>query len=788
MKRKLLSVALLAVLSVGLVTACNNDDDVVDEDEYSISITNKAELQEAWYLGDSARSVSVELTPTGNPTSEIASGALTVESSAPTVIAATGLSLTAQGLGDATITVNWHGASDSVALSVMESSYDSIASINAGLKAGTIKDGDTVRFYGKVIGSMEQSTTHLYSGVYLGDGDESLMLYSGNISSVFFEDGEQVISLGDDIAVAADVSAYNGFYEFKPTYVVPLDSLVTPYTVTAPIVTTLTEAGWNALTYTNVGNLIEMELTYVSGTVSTAASTHSTINCTIGDGDEKSSVALYVNYHIGTDEVSALADMINNLDEGDALTVTGVVGWYNGPEICPNFIYVSGEELAPSECVTIAPKPGTESLSITGDGITETEGVKTLEVEKYFSAELGVSVDQGADKSVTWSVTLPSGSTSELSAEDILSISSSGKVHGLAEGTVIVTATAVKAGATSGVQASDSVTVTVGPLAHETPFSATSGENEYYFGMASDDDWAYYLINGDYIYNSSNEPYLYEGAVTTVLDEAVKVSVNACEGSDRAFTLSFTLNEETYYIAIVTSGTHINMNYVKEETPIYWSYELGCWTNEDEDYFLCYNSASAYSCLYCSAVSSYYGSSPLALLTTEEEISEFLAPIEVELATTITSGETYYLGYDAGDDGLAMFNGTAYSSYELYVSYVDHANKWVGITLTLNSDETTYTLSFTDSNGETQIIYGYESGNYGDLYYGSEDDVTEKSGTSAFAYDATAQTLSCTIGENSYFIGVDAKYATEITICASGATNTPCHLYSLKAASEVEPA
>lgn len=115
MKRKLLSVALLCILGVGAVTACNSD-------EYSIEITNKESVSAEWHVKDANRNLGVSITINGeeqNASAAITSGELSVTSSNPTAIGASGLSLRALSAGSGTVTAEYHGQKDSVDITVL---------------------------------------------------------------------------------------------------------------------------------------------------------------------------------------------------------------------------------------------------------------------------------------------------------------------------------------------------------------------------------------------------------------------------------------------------------------------------------------------------------------------------------------------------------------------------------------------------------------------------------------------------------------------------------------------
>ena len=116
-----------------------------EKSQYAVEITNKAELQAAWFVGDSQRSVTPTLTPEGNALVELNEGNLSVSSSAPTVVEVTGLALTPVAVGKAVITVNFHGAKDTVEVEVKENSAQArYGTAHAGTAADPFTNEDAL--------------------------------------------------------------------------------------------------------------------------------------------------------------------------------------------------------------------------------------------------------------------------------------------------------------------------------------------------------------------------------------------------------------------------------------------------------------------------------------------------------------------------------------------------------------------------------------------------------------------------------------------------------------------
>ena len=127
--KSLLPILLLTVFALGACTSNNGGESKQSEQEsaqtsedttqYGVSIVNKDAFEGEWYVGDS-RDLDVTLTPATNPLLELGKN-LTVTSSNPEVVAVTGLGLSAVGAGQATITVKFHEATDTLDVTTLAS-------------------------------------------------------------------------------------------------------------------------------------------------------------------------------------------------------------------------------------------------------------------------------------------------------------------------------------------------------------------------------------------------------------------------------------------------------------------------------------------------------------------------------------------------------------------------------------------------------------------------------------------------------------------------------------------
>ena len=88
--------------------------------EVLAAISNKEALQEEWHVGDADRSVELDLTPRCNILEALSDGRLTITSSNTEAVVVLGRGLQAIGAGEATITINYLGVEDSVAITVLD--------------------------------------------------------------------------------------------------------------------------------------------------------------------------------------------------------------------------------------------------------------------------------------------------------------------------------------------------------------------------------------------------------------------------------------------------------------------------------------------------------------------------------------------------------------------------------------------------------------------------------------------------------------------------------------------
>ena len=170
---------------------------------------------------------------------------------------------------------------------------------------------------------------HVYAGVFIQDGDYSLQLYAGSLSSLWAENG---VKEGDCVFVVGKLSFY-GVIEMGPTLMEVIDPAA--YNVSAPNTINLNEKEFtgSALMKHQSSMATFSNLTYVSGNVEKTTS-HATIKFASGETE----VAVYCNYHIGPDAMTAIQELVGEYTTETVITVKGILSFYNNnPQIIPVF-------------------------------------------------------------------------------------------------------------------------------------------------------------------------------------------------------------------------------------------------------------------------------------------------------------------------------------------------------------------------------------------------------------------------------------------------------------------
>ena len=200
----------------------------VDTTEYGVAIANKEALQGEWYAG-TTRDLDVTLSPAANPLTEIGKN-LTVTSSDPEVVAVTGLGLTALKAGQVTITVKYHEATDTVAVTILDNSAKAKYGVaHEGTAADPFTNEDALvvakhekyekeTYYVKGIvdrfyyapGTNANNGTAFYLKAAQEGGEQF------EIFKCFKEDGSQLSD--DDIWVGGEATVYGAFTKYNTQY------------------------------------------------------------------------------------------------------------------------------------------------------------------------------------------------------------------------------------------------------------------------------------------------------------------------------------------------------------------------------------------------------------------------------------------------------------------------------------------------------------------------------------------------------------------------------------------
>jgi len=224
--------------------------------------------------------------------------------------------------GDVTKAISW-------TIAVAQRGYELIVIPISEVRGNVVANQEfTTRGY--ITGTMEPNTTHLYSGVFIADGEYAIMLYAGQLSNLWFL-GE--FAIGDLVIVTGAYSPYNGLSEMKP---VTLEIDYAFAEVEEPVdIVIAAEAEFTTAALTgHDGCIIQVGgLVYQSGKGNlTAGGSHATIKFKLGATD----VDMYVNYHVGTTTQQAIVDLMADWVEGQTtIDYHGHLGWYNKPQLMP---------------------------------------------------------------------------------------------------------------------------------------------------------------------------------------------------------------------------------------------------------------------------------------------------------------------------------------------------------------------------------------------------------------------------------------------------------------------
>ncbi len=606
MKLKLLPIALLTVVGLSFgVTGCSEETTsqttTTENPVTTFEISNKDTLQAEWPLNGGDRQITFNIEPAANVNTLISSGELVITSSDTSIVTVLQTYISPVSEGTATITATYAGFTDSVTVTIseaVEADVLKIQEIREGIIDGTYASGDTLSFNGIITATMEQSSTHIYSGVYVQDGDYAIMVYGGQLSTLWLA-GE--FEIGDTVHVEGTLSPYNGLQEVQPT----VFELVDDSSIAEPTVLEITADNFNDTDLLGQdGRLfVARGVTYSSGTITVGS--HSTITFDLGTNSSNTSVSAsyYVNYHIGDEAMTEMASIVNFLQAGDSVDLYGVISWYNSAQLQPAFL----ANMDAGDCVisnVVYDDP--ESITISGDdtlaiGLTST-----------YTATVSPST---ARQSVTWSV----------DNEDYATINTStGALTGVSEGTVTVTATSTVDSSISG-----SKTVEIYEDADVPVLVSAPVDGETYLLRGTNE-------GGSVLYATGEESGNYL-ATTTDYNEAGRFVASSVSGVENGWTLYCEDTQEYIYFVVSGNYTNVQMTSDVSEATLIYDAENYRFTNTDGTYYM--GARGTYTTFGAYAVSTSYN--PVSLYTAPARPTA--EAVTISGANTVTVGETITL-------------------------------------------------------------------------------------------------------------------------------------------------
>ena len=217
--------------------------------------------------------------------------------------------------------MNWKfnvAKTDVVEKTLKEINEEFIANGNKLGDLATDAEGKAVQIgaRGYITATYEQPD-HLYSGVFISDGEYSLQLYAGKLSDLWKENG---LKVGDCVFVVGPLSMY-GIIEMKPTMMEQIDGEA--YKIAQPKSVDLSgkDIGSDNSLWINQSSLVSIDnCKYSSGLDKFDPKNHSTLVFTSGEN----SVKLYCSYHLGETMMEAIKTFCEE-NPDKAVTIKGVL-------------------------------------------------------------------------------------------------------------------------------------------------------------------------------------------------------------------------------------------------------------------------------------------------------------------------------------------------------------------------------------------------------------------------------------------------------------------------------
>ncbi len=208
-----------------------------------------------------------------------------------------------------------------------------VAATLGQLKA-TTKNNDYVIFQGVYNAWYSDGYDELYSGAFIANGNDAIMIYAGTITEDFFdaETKELKIHAGDAVEVFGRVSPYNGLYEVKPISVTKITDQSVIESIATPVENPMTVTQVNESKIDATGKLVTLTgLKIKELPKELKIGSHWTIKA---EDASKNEITIYVNYHVGEAAQTAIKTVIEGLGES-TFTFHGVLSCYNKMQVSP---------------------------------------------------------------------------------------------------------------------------------------------------------------------------------------------------------------------------------------------------------------------------------------------------------------------------------------------------------------------------------------------------------------------------------------------------------------------